>query len=205
MAKIGVGIIGAGSITDIGHCPSIRELENAELIALCDNNKENLDKLQKKWEPKRVYTDYHDLIRDKEIQVVIVATPNYLHHEQTIAALKEKKHVIVEKPFSCTHNEAWDMVNTSISEGVLVMAGTNQRFWLQNEIARKLIDEGFIGEPKMGRSSLHEAWDLYHEKLAFTRFRSDPKQAGAGALFDLGAIVDLLMHLMEAPQKGFAV
>lgn len=99
MAKIGVGIIGAGSIADIGHCPSIRELENAELIALCDNNKENLDKLQKKWEPKRVYTDYHDLIRDKEIQVVIVATPNYLHHEQTIAALKEKKHVIVEKPF----------------------------------------------------------------------------------------------------------
>lgn len=202
MAKIGIGIIGAGSIADIAHCPSIRELDNAELIALCDTNKQWLESLQKKWNPKRVYSDYHDLVKDKEIDVVIVATPNNLHHEQTIAALRGKKHVIVEKPFACTHDEAWDMVNTSIKEGVLVMSGTNQRFWLQNEIARQLIDMGFIGEPKMGRSSLHEAWNLYHEKLSYTKFRSDPKMAGAGALFDLGSHrVDLLMHLMGSTPK----
>ena len=202
MAKLGVGIVGAGSIADIAHCPSIRALENADLIALCDTNENNLGALKNKWEPKRTYTDYHDLVRDKEIQVVIVATPNNLHYEVTMAALREKKHVIVEKPFACTHNEAWDMVNTAIAEGVLVMSGTNQRFWLQNEIARKLIDEGFIGEPMMGRSSLHETWDLYHEKLACTRFRSDPHQAGAGALFDLGSHrVDLLMYLMGSTPK----
>ena len=201
-AKLGVGIIGAGSIADIAHCPSIQQLDNAELIALCDTNKVFLDKMQKKWNPKRVYTDYHDLVKDKEIQVVIVATPNSMHYEQSIAAMKEKKNVIVEKPFVCTHNEAWSMVDTSIKEGVMMMAGTNQRFWLQNEIARQLIDEGFIGEPKMGRSSLHEAWNLYHEKLAFTQFRSDPKLAAAGALFDLGSHrVDLLMHLMGSTPK----
>jgi len=150
MKKVGVGIIGSGSIADIAHCPSIRQLDNAELVALCDNDQQTLGKMSKKWEPKRTYVNYQDLIKDKEIDVVIIATPNYLHHEQTVAALNEKKHCIVEKPFSCTHDEAWDMVNTAKKNGVMVMTGTNQKFWLQCEIAKKLIEDGFIGEPKMG-------------------------------------------------------
>ena len=82
------------------------------------------------------------------------------------------------------------------------MAGTNQRFWEQNRIARQLMDEGFIGKPMMGRSSLHEGWNLYHEQLSYTPFRSDPKLAGAGALFDLGAHrADLLMFLMGSRPK----
>ena len=134
MAKIGIGIIGAGSIADIGHCPSIRELENAELIALCDNNKENLDKLQKKWEPKRVYTDYHDLIRDKEIQVVIVATPNYLHHEQTITALKEKKHVRTDIIYGRLSRK-WQAILDIIFFGVIFLPFVGVLLWKTTENA----------------------------------------------------------------------
>ncbi|MEA4852931.1 MAG: Gfo/Idh/MocA family oxidoreductase [Christensenella sp.] len=202
MKKIGVGIIGAGSIAEIGHCPSIQALPNAELIALCDTNEEFLTSMAKKWEPKRTYRDYHDLLEDKEVQVVIVATPNRYHAQQAIDAMRAKKHVIVEKPFSCTHEEAWKMVDICKQEGVFLMAGTNQRFWEQNQIARKLIDDGFIGQPMMGRSSLHEGWNLYHEQLSFTTFRSDPFEAGAGALFDLGAHrTDLLCYLMGSRPK----
>lgn len=106
MKKIGVGIIGSGSIADIGHCPSVRALPNAELVALCDTNASFLESMAKKWEPKRTYSDYHDLIADKEVQVVIVATPNRVHAQQAIDAMRAKKHVIVEKPFACTHDEA---------------------------------------------------------------------------------------------------
>jgi predicted dehydrogenase len=202
MKKVGIGIIGSGSIADIAHCPSIRELDNAELVALCDTDEQILERMSKKWEPKRTYKNYQDLVKDKEIDVVIIATPNNLHHEQTIAALNEKKHCIVEKPFSCTHDEAWDMVNTAKKNGVMVMTGTNQKFWLQCEIAKQLILDGFIGEPKMGRSSLHETWGLYHEQLSYTKFRSVPDMAGAGALFDLGSHrVDLLMYLMGSTPK----
>lgn len=202
MKKIGVGIIGSGSITDIGHCPSIRALPNAELIALCDTNAEFLNSMTKKWEPKRTYTDYHDMLEDKEIQVIIVATPNRYHAQQAIDAMRAKKHVIVEKPFACTHDEAWAMVDVCKKEGVFLMAGTNQRFWEQNVIARQLIDDGYIGQPRMGRSSLHEGWGLYHEQLSFTRFRAMPTEAGAGALFDLGAHrADLLVFLMNSKPK----
>lgn len=200
--KIGVGIIGAGSIADIGHCPSIAALENAKLAALCDPNEEILEKMTKKWEPEKSYTDYRAMLEDKNVEVVIVGSPNRYHAQQAIDAMRAKKHVIVEKPFACTHEEAWKMVDVSKEEGVFLMAGTNQRFWEQNVIARKLIDEGFIGKPQMGRSSLHEGWGLYHEQLSYTRFRQDPYEAGAGALFDLGAHrADLLMFLMGSKPK----
>ncbi len=202
MKKIGVGIIGSGSIAEIGHCPSIQALPNAELVALCDTNTEFLTAMAKKWEPKRTYTDYTDLIADADVQVVIVATPNRVHAQQAIDAMRAKKHVIVEKPFACTHDEAWAMVDVCKKEGVFLMAGTNQRFWEQNTIARRLIEDGFIGQPMMGRSSLHESWGLYHEQLAFTQFRSAPSEAAAGALFDLGAHrADLLTYLMGSMPK----
>ncbi len=202
MAKVGIGIIGAGSIADIGHCPSIQAIEQAELVALCDSNNQILESMQKKWNPKRVYSDYTELCRDKEIQIVIVASPNKYHYDHAMCAMNSKKHVIVEKPFSCTHDEAWDMVAAARKNGVLCMAGTNQRFWTQNRLARELIDQGVIGQPMMGRSSLHEAWSLYHEKLSYTQFRAVPGLAGAGALFDLGSHrVDLLVHLMGSKPK----
>lgn len=202
MRQIGVGIIGAGSIAEIGHCPSIAALPNAKLAALCDINKEILERMTKKWNPEKSYSDYHALLEDKNVEVVIVGTPNRYHAQQAIDAMRAKKHVIVEKPFACTHDEAWEMVKVARKEGVFLMAGTNQRFWEQNRIARQLIDEGFIGEPRMGRSSLHEGWGLYHEQLSFTKFRADPKEAGAGALFDLGAHrADLLVYLMNSMPK----
>ncbi len=202
MAQIGVGIIGAGSIADIGHCPSIRALPNAKLVALCDSNEEILGRMAKKWEPEKTYSNYEDLLEDKDIEAVIIASPNRFHAQQAIDAMRAKKNVIVEKPFACTHEEAWKMVEVCHKEGVLLMAGTNQRFWAQNIIAHDLISDGFIGKPMMGRSSLHESWNLYHEQLSFTDFRAKPFEAGAGALFDLGAHrTDLLIYLMNAMPK----
>jgi len=202
MRQIGVGIVGAGSIAEIGHCPSIAALPNAKLAALCDNNKEILDKMTQKWNPEKSYSDYQAMLEDKNVEIVIVGTPNRFHAQQAIDAMRAKKHVIVEKPFACTHEEAWKMVEVCKKEGVFLMAGTNQRFWEQNIIARQLIDDGFIGKPMMGRSSLHEGWGLYHEQLSYTRFREIPEEAGAGALFDLGAHrADLLVFLMNSMPK----
>jgi len=158
--------------------------------------------MAKKWEPEKTYSDYDAMLEDKNVEVIIVGTPNRYHAQQAIDAMRAKKHVIVEKPFACTHEEAWKMVEVSRQEGVFLMAGTNQRFWEQNKIARQLIDDGFIGKPMMGRSSLHEGWGLYHEQLAFSKFRSNPFEAGAGALFDLGAHrADLLVFLMNSMPK----
>jgi predicted dehydrogenase len=133
---------------------------------------------------------------------VIIASPNVYHHEQAIACIQAGKHVIIEKPFACTNYEAWDIVDTAKKYNKKVMVGCNYRFWEQNLIAKNIIEQGVIGDLKMGMSKSHEGWSLYHEMISNTKFRSDPKLAAAGALFDIGAhMVDLLLWFMEKAPK----
>ena len=191
-----VGVIGAGSIADMGHFPSINAMANTRLEATCDPIEANRDRARTKWAVPHVFDDYRKLL-DLDLDIVIVASPNVYHHEQATAALKAGKHVIIEKPFACTNTEAWDIVHTAERYNRKVMVGCNYRFWEQHLIAKDLIKSGFIGDVKMGSSKSHEAWSLYHEMISATRFRQDPKLAGAGAIFDLGShMTDLLIWLM---------
>jgi predicted dehydrogenase len=200
--KVGIGIIGAGSVAEIAHFPSIAEISQAELVAVCDVVDKNAEKAMKKWNAKAKYKDYQEMIKRDDIDLVIIASPNLYHHEQAIACAQAGKHVIIEKPFACTNYEAWDIVNTAKKYNTRVMVGCNYRFWEQHIIAKELIGQGVIGDLKMGSSKSHESWDLYHEMISYTQFRQDPKLAGAGALFDLGShMVDLLLWLMGKEVK----
>jgi len=200
--KIGIGIIGAGSVVEIAHFPSIAEIDQAELIAAADPVEENAQKAVTKWGAKAKYKDYQEMIKRDDIDLVIIASPNLYHHEQAIACAQAGKHMIIEKPFACTNYEAWDIVNTAKKYDTKVMIGCNYRFWEQHIIAKELIGQGVIGDLKMGSSKSHESWDLYHEMISYTQFRQDPKLAGAGALFDLGShMVDLLLWFMGKEVK----
>jgi predicted dehydrogenase len=137
-----------------------------------------------------------------DVTLVIIASPNVYHHEQAIACAQAGKHVIIEKPFACTNFEAWEIVETAKKHNTRVMVGCNYRFWEQHLIAKELLDQKIIGELKMGSTKSHEAWSLYHEMISYTKFRSDPKLAAAGALFDLGShMVDLLLWFMGKEVK----
>jgi len=200
--KVGVGVIGCGSIAEIAHFPSIKQSPEAELIGVCDIVDEYLERAVKKWAAKSAYKDYQEMLKRDDIELVFIATPNLYHHEQAIASLNAGKHVIIEKPFACTNYEGWDIVNTAKKYNKKVMVGCNQRYWPQNLIAKDLIKQGIIGELKMGITKFHEGWNLYHDNVSYTRFRQYPKLAGAGALFDLGAhAVDLNLWFMGKEVK----
>ena len=195
--KVGIGVIGCGSVAEIAHFPSIQHIPEGELIAVCDVVKENADREIKKWGAKVAYKDYQKMLKRDDIDLVIIATPNVYHHQQAVACAQAGKHVIIEKPFTCTNYEAWDVVNTAKKYNTKVMVGCNYRFWEQHLITKELLSQNIIGELKMGSSKSHESWDLYHEMISYTKFRQDPKLAGAGALFDLGShMVDLLLWFM---------
>ncbi|HDN74048.1 MAG TPA: Gfo/Idh/MocA family oxidoreductase [Archaeoglobus sp.] len=202
MEKVGIGVIGSGSIAEIAHFPSIKEIPEARLIAVCDIDKTRAEKAAEKWGAEKWYTDYRELLANPLIDLVIIATPNHLHYEQAIAAAEAGKHAIVEKPLACTNKEAWEMVKKFREKGLTLMVGTNQRFWLQHQWARELIEAGVIGKVYLGRTSLHEGWNLYHEQISFTKFRQYGETAGGGAIFDLGAHrIDLLMWMMGSKPK----
>lgn len=200
--KVGAAVIGTGSIAEIAHFPSIKNLPQVDLIAVADVVEDKVKSAAKRWGAKAWYTDYQGMLKRDDVDVVIVATPNSQHYEQAMAAMQAGLHVIVEKPLAVTNGQAWKMVEMSKKAGVRLMTGTNQRFWLPNEIGKGLVTQGMIGDVKMGRTSLHEGWNLYHEEISHTPFRAQAELAGAGAIFDLGAHrVDLLLWLMGSKPK----
>ena len=131
--------------------------------------------------------DWRELVTHPEVDVVDITTPNHLHAEMALAALAAGKHVYCEKPLALDAREAQAMADAAEAAGAITLVGFN---YLKNPAtlaARRLIDEGVLG-------------DLWHFRGVFDQdVLADPGQpfgwrferalAGAGALGDLGAHV----------------
>ena len=129
------------------------------------------------------------------LDAVIVATPNKYHEEGVVSAAKHSKHVLCEKPLSVDAAAARRMVKACDDAKVVLQVGFNQRFWAQVEIAKQLIDAGFIG-------TIHQMRSIYSEKStaypATTRFRYNLEQSGGATIIDLTVHrIDLARHLVS--------
>ena len=96
MDKVRIGIIGCGGIANNKHMPSLKKVEQAEMVAFCDIIEERAQKAAKEYgvPGAKVYTDYRELLQDKSIDVVHVLTPNRDHSYITVDALEAGKHVV---------------------------------------------------------------------------------------------------------------
>jgi predicted dehydrogenase len=111
------GIIGCGRISR-RHVDAILSNSNAKLIALCDVVDEKMDVLIKEHNLNvKKYLDYNELLENKDIDIVSIATPSGLHAKIAIDAMNAGKHVICEKPMALTLKDANDMIETSKNTG----------------------------------------------------------------------------------------
>lgn len=127
--KLRYGIIGIGGIAMGKHLPAYAELkEDIEIIAACDINETRLKDAGQKFDIPHLFTDYNELLALKEIDLISVCLPNYLHAPVTIKALKSGKHVHCEKPMAMNEKEAQEMLNAKNETGRKLMIGLNNRF-----------------------------------------------------------------------------
>ena len=202
MQKVKFGVIGCGSIAEIAHFPSIKEIPEAELVAVCDTNEETAREAASKWKAKAYFTDYRKMLTRENLDAAIIATPNCFHRDQALAAAEAKVHVLVEKPMAITNKEAWDIVEGCKKAGIKLMVGCDRRFCIQNEYAKELVDQGVIGKVLMANAIMYEHWDLYQGSIAKTDFRLKGEEAGAAAVSDTGAhAIDLLTWLVGSVVK----
>jgi predicted dehydrogenase len=201
--KVKIGVIGCGSIAELAHFPSIKSAEDVELLAVCDTDEKTVKKAKDKWGAKSSYTDYEKMLKEQDaLNAVIIASPPKFHATQAIACAEKKIHLLVEKPLAVTNKEAWDMVDAAKRNKIKLMVGCDRRFWPQNQWAKSLINEGVIGRVAMGRATMHEHVQFYHDNIAFTDFRLHPEIAGGSAVADTGAhAIDLLIWLIGSPVK----
>ena len=144
MRKLKVGVIGLKM--GYSHLLGYRDNPNAEIKGVCDLDSSLLEKAAKEFKPQIVTSDYRDLLKAKEIDAISVATPDALHKEQSVEAMKAGKHVLCEKPMALSLEECKEIVKTAEQTKTKFMIGQICRFTTAFKLAKKLIGEGEIGD-----------------------------------------------------------
>jgi predicted dehydrogenase len=174
-----VALIGSGWIQDF-HARAVLAYPGAELVAIANHREESARTLAERYAIARVTTDWRALTEAGAIQAVIVATPNALHAEQSIAFLGAGKHVLVEKPMAVSVAECDAMIDASHRGGASLMVAHCWRFHPDVIAMRDRIAAGVLGEIVKTRGyGVHADWG---PKGWFV----DPALAGGGALVDMG-------------------
>lgn len=194
--KIGVAVIGSGSIATHRHAPEYAALPNVEIVAFVDRVPERAEKLAKKYDAKAL-TKWEDALDLKGVDAVSVCTPNVWHAPMTIGALKAGKHVLCEKPMATSAKEAKDMIAAAHKAGKFLMIGHNQRLAALHVKAKELLNAGTIGKVLTFRTAFAhpgpEGWSIE----GATGWFFDKKQAFVGSMGDLGVHkADLIRWLL---------
>lgn len=177
----------------LSHGPVIAKSDFAEVAAVFDMTLARAEAIAADFGGK-AFDNLEAMLDKGDVDAVIVATPNNAHHDGVIAAAEHAKHVLCEKPLSLTVAECQRMVDACDNAGVVLQVGFNQRFWGQVQIAKALIDAGFIGK-------IHQMRSIYSEKAsaypAATRYRYDLAQSGGATIVDLAIHrIDIARHLV---------
>jgi predicted dehydrogenase len=193
--KVKVGIIGCGGIANGKHMPSLSKLSDVEIVAFCDLVEEKAVKAKEEYgtPDAKVYTDYKELLKDTEIEVVHVCTPNRSHAPITIDALYADKHVMCEKPMAKTAADARRMVEVANETGKKLTIGYQHRHKPESIYLKSVIERGDLGE-------------IYFAKAFAVRRRGTPNwgvflneyEQGGGPLIDIGThSLDVTLYLMN--------
>lgn len=187
MKKLKVGVIGCGNIGTTAHIPAYMADETAEIAWFCDIIRDRAEAQQKRVGTGKVTEDYHEVLADPEVDAISVCTPNTLHSEITVAALKAGKHVLCEKPAAYTYDEAVKMQEARKESGKILNIGVVNRFNDSVIKIKELIDAGTLGE-------------IYHVYVSFRAHRSIPGLGGAfttKAIAGGGALIDWGVHYLD--------
>jgi len=155
MSRIKVCLIGCGRAGMIHARSYAGNIRKAELVAVCDPAKENLDAVQRELNVSQVYTDYREVMDNPEIDAVVVVTPTQFHREIVTAAAQAHKHVFCEKPMASTVEECDEMIEACRENGVKLQLGFMRRFDRNFRRGKEMLDSGAIGEVTLLKSNTY--------------------------------------------------
>lgn len=198
-----IGIIGCGGIANGKHLPALQQVEEVEMVAFCDIIKERAEKASTEYGVAHagVYEDYQEMLKEEELDVVHVLTPNNKHAEITVAALEAGNHVMCEKPMAKTTEEAKTMIDAAKKTGKKLTIGYQNRFRTDSQYLHEVCQEGELG-------------DIYSAKAHAIRRRAvptwgvflDEQAQGGGPLIDIGThALDLTLWMMDNYKPKYVV
>ena len=191
--EIGVGVIGYGLGGRVFHAPFVSAVPGLKLVSIMTSKPDEPAKL---YPSTRITANLDDLLTDKSIELIVVSTPNETHFDLASRALNAGKHVVIDKPFAPTSQQARQLIDLASSKGLHVIPFHNRRWDGDFLTIRKILAEGSLGR-------------LVTFESHFDRYRPTPrentwKEAGNpanGMLWDLGPhLVDQALSLFGPPE-----
>jgi len=182
---IKVGIIGAGIISQF-HGPAYVGLDGVKLEAVCDVNVVLAEKRAQDWGAPLVFSDYREMLKNKEISAVEVLLPHHLHKKVTIDAIEAGKHVSVQKPMALHPDDAREMIRSAKSQNVILNVAENYLFHENVTKAIDLVSSGDLGKPiliRFGRIPCSGGGENYREP-SYPDYWRKSKGLSGGMVFD---------------------
>jgi len=195
------GIIGCGKIFS-RHAAALKECPLAELTAVSDTNAERLREIQQTHKVEYAHADFHDLLKNDDVNAVVLCTPSGLHAPMAMEALEKGKHVLSEKPLAMTIAEAKALNALAQKKGLFLSEVKQNRYTPAIEILKKAVDEGWLGKLLIGNATVRWCRDqkYYDQAPWFGTLKMD----GGVVLNQAIHHIDLLRWLLGPPKSVMA-
>ncbi|MCM8804951.1 MAG: Gfo/Idh/MocA family oxidoreductase, partial [Candidatus Omnitrophica bacterium] len=128
MRKVRIGFIGCGNFANMVHYPSLNEMEDIEIVSICDIDRDKLNNTGEKYKVEKRYTDYKKMFEEIELDGVYIIMPPHHLYDIVIDALNRKLNIFIEKPPGITSFQTKNFANLAIKNGCKTMVGFNRRF-----------------------------------------------------------------------------
>jgi predicted dehydrogenase len=193
---INIGIIGAGKFSH-QHVNAIREIDTFKLVAACRRNEKELAQYCDHYGIKG-YVDYQELLNDKTIDAVLIATPHHHHTAVAIQAARAGKHILLEKPFAPNLAECEQINNEAKAAGIVLMLGHTTQFTAAFQATKALLEKEELGSLVQAVGFSNTLWmgpDRKEWHLS--------KEFGGGYLLTLGVHpISAMLSLVSSPVES---
>jgi predicted dehydrogenase len=195
--SIKTGIVGYGKAAKVFHAPLINAVQSLELYSVVERSSD--DAIQQ-YPDVEVFRSFKEILKDDLTELLIITTPNHLHFSMAQEALSAGKHVVIDKPFTITFEEAKKLIRLADDAGLKLSVFHNRRWDGDFITLKELIRDQKVGE-------------VVEVVSTFNRFRNqiqedawrEKSQPGSGVLYDLGShLIDQSIQIFGKPDQLYA-
>ena len=195
-----LGMIGLGNRAQ-RHLAALEAMPATEISALSDLQPDRMQASKKGPAANaQTYIDHRELIRDKNVDAVVIAAPNYLHAEMAIEAMRAGKDVLLEKPIGLNWEEAKRVADAAKQTGRILTIGMQRHYAADYAAIREFVNGGGIGKPSlMTLSEYRGDWNPRTTKVDGVVWRHQRKYAGSSLLEFSVHSYGFLYEMIESP------
>lgn len=195
-----VGVIGLGRIAPRHIDDSIEQIPELELIAVCDSDKKLAEKVAKDKKVK-YYTDYRKLVKDKDVDIVSICTPNGFHEEMALYVAKHNKHAVVEKPLAISYKQAKKVVEEFEESKGILFPVLQVRYNPAVQALYQAVKNDYLG--KIYSASLIVRWTRPQSYFDESNWKGTKKMDGGSLMTQAIHYIDVTQYVLGPAKSVF--